>query len=94
MEQFLDVEIKNFRILEEKIERLIARMTEIKKERDLALKQKSEIEVVLRRRETENAQLKDRVQNAEQRALDPKKSEEIRSRLSGLIEKLDDLDKF
>jgi hypothetical protein len=88
----LEIELKRFNQLESKIEKLIDHISALKKERDSALKQRAEIEVVLRRREAEIAQLKDNLNNAEKRAIDPQKTEAIKNKISNLIEKLDEFE--
>jgi len=88
----LEIELNKFNVLESKIEKLIKHIGVLKEERDQAVKQKTEIELVLRRRETEISQLKDQLGNAEARAIDPQKTEAIKSKISNLIEKLEEFE--
>jgi hypothetical protein len=76
--------------LEEKLERLFQRLKELKEERDLAVKQRGELEGLLRRRETQIAQLQDKLNEAETRTLNPEKEALIKNKLQNLLHKLDE----
>lgn len=87
----LEAEIESFSRLEEKIDQLLERMEALKQERDLAVAQRSETEELLRRRETEIEQLKQKLEEAQTRTLDPEKESVIREKLTGLLNKLDNI---
>jgi hypothetical protein len=84
----LDAEIKNFNLLEQKVVRLIESAATLKRERDQAIKQKTELETLLRRREAEIADLKSRLSEQASKSLDPDKAELIKNKLSGLLDRL------
>ncbi|MBC8278203.1 MAG: hypothetical protein H8E46_08225 [FCB group bacterium] len=88
--KFLDSELKGFQILEDKIGLLLKKFSELKGQRDRAVQQKAELETLLRRRETQIAQLQDNLTEAQKRSLTPEKEELIKGKLQGLLTKLQD----
>ncbi len=85
----LEAEIESFGLLEQKIDQLLERLEEIKREREQAAQQRDEIEGLLRRREDEIAQLKQQLGEAQTRTIKPETETVIRKKLSGLLEKLE-----
>ena len=83
-----DSELKIFNQLEGKIDLLVEKYKKLKSERDTAMRQKSELETLLRRRETQIAQLQDNLAEAQKRALSPEKEKLIKEKLLGLSERL------
>ena len=86
--KFLDSELKGFQILENKIGLLLKKFNELKEQRDRAVQQKAELETLLRRRETQIAQLQDNLAEAQKRSLTPEKEELIKEKLQGLLNRL------
>ena len=84
----LDSELEVFSQLEAKIDRLLQRYEELKKERDTALRQKTELETLLRRRETQIAQLQDNLAEAKSRSISPEKEKLIKQKLQELADRL------
>lgn len=83
-------EIKNFAILEEKINQLLERLTSLKDERDTLVKQLVELEGVLREREAEITGLREKLRDTSRGVLDSGKSEIIKKKLGGILEKLEE----
>ena len=86
----LNTEIAGFQELEEKIERVLERLAELRTERDETLKQKTELENILQHKETQINQFQEKLNAAERRTLSPEKEEAIKNRLQNLIDKLDE----
>jgi len=86
--KFLDSELKGFQILEDKISLLLTKFGELKEQRDRAVQQKAELETLLRRRETQIAQLQDNLAEAQKRSLTPEKEKLIKDKLQGLLNRL------
>jgi|GEM_PF-1664860 len=84
----LDSELEIFSQLEAKIDRLLQRYEEMKKERDTAVRQKTELETLLRRRETQIAQLQDNLAEAKTRSISPEKEKIIKQKLQELADRL------
>lgn len=84
----LESEFEVFKALEEKIDALLKRVSDMKEQRDKALQQKTELETLLRRRETQIAQLQDNLAVAQKRALTPEKEKMIKDKLRGLVDRL------
>ena len=91
-ESMLDEEINNFILLEEKVDLVLKRMADLISERDLVLKQKSEMETLLHRREADVVELKERLQEAEKRAFNPEKAGIIKNKLTSLLKKLEEFE--
>lgn len=83
------LEIKAFDELEEKINQLLERFSELKRERDEAVKQCGKYEELLKRRETDLKNLRVRVDEAEKRSRDPKVDMMIKEKLENLLKKLE-----
>ncbi len=88
----LDAELDIFRKLEERLDLLLKKMSELKKQRDRAIQQKSELESLLRRRETQIAELKDKLASAQRRTISPEKEKVIKERLQGLLNRLQEFE--
>jgi hypothetical protein len=84
----LDPEFEVFKALEDKIDQILKRLADMKEQRDKALQQKTELESLLRRRETQIAQLQDSLATAQKRALSPEKEKLIKDKLRGLVDRL------
>lgn len=84
----LDSELEVFSQLETKIDRLLQRYEEVKKERDTAVRQKVELETLLRRREAQIAQLQDNLAEAKSRSISPEKEQLIKQKLQELADRL------
>jgi len=80
--------LKGFQILEDKISLLLTKFGELKEQRDRAVQQKAELETLLRRRETQIAQLQDNLAEAQKRSLTPEKEKLIKDKLQGLLNRL------
>jgi len=84
----LESEFEVFKALEGKIDQLLKRLSDLKEQRDKAVQQKTELESLLRRRETQIAQLQDGLAAAQKRTLSPEKEKFIKDKLRGLVERL------
>ena len=84
-------EIKNFSVLEEKIDKLLERLTNLKDERDTLVKQLVELERVLREREAEITELREKLRGIPDAVLDSQKSAIIKKKLAGILEKLEEI---
>lgn len=78
--------------LEDKIERVLLRLAELKAERDEALKQKSELENILNVRDTRITQLETELEKIKKEAIPPEKAEKIKARLNSLLERLNSIE--
>ena len=85
----LEAEIENFKLLDEKIDKILQRMAELKEERDTAVRQKEEMESLLRSREKEISRLEDNLKEVEDRSQDQAKETLIKEKLSNLLHKLE-----
>ena len=83
-------EIKSFPVLEEKVRQLIGRLTSLKDERDTLVKQLMELEGHLQEHQTEVTGLREKLRDPSRGTLDSDKSEIIKKRLNGILDKLEE----